>query len=50
MYEGGEEEAEEVEEGQEEVQEEEASAGSQVVNMKDGDYLCHVLIEKGKNI
>ena len=49
LFEGGEEEAA-PEENKEEEQAEEASAGSQVVNMKDGDYLCHVLVEKGKNI
>lgn len=49
MFEGGEEEAA-PEENKEESPAEEASAGSQVVNMKDGDYLCHVLVEKGKNI
>ena len=49
MFEGGEEEAA-PEEKNEEAPAEEASAGSQVVNMPDGDYLVHVLIEKGKNI
>jgi hypothetical protein len=52
MFEGGDEEeaAGGEEAAAEEAPKEEASAGSQVANMKDGDYLCHVLIEKGKNI
>ena len=52
MFEGGEEEADKGKEegGAEEAPAAEASAGSKVANMADGDYLCHVLIEKGKNI
>ena len=54
MYEGGEEQAEgeenagAAEEGADAGPE--ASEGSQVCNMPEGDYLLHVLVEKGKNI